>query len=177
MNRESDGHERTLTGEEAAKTIRELAKSARVCLFATPAGIPHSDLPVEVRPMAVQDVDADGSLWFLSGRSSLKNIHLAKNPHVQLFFSNPGKSEYLSVFGTATISDDRSLREKHWTSLAKAWFPGGVDDPELTVIKVDPDKGHYWDTEHGKAVSLIKITVGALTGKPAHTGVEGDLRP
>jgi general stress protein 26 len=175
MNQQSDGHEKTLTGDEAARTIRELAKSARVCLFATPAGA--SELPVEVRPMAVQAVDPDGSLWFLSGRSSIKNRHITRNPHVQLFFANPADSEYLSVFGTATVSDDRSLREKHWTPLAKDWFPGGIDDPELTVIKVEPDKGHYWDTEHGKAVSLIKATVGALTGKPTRVGVEGELRP
>jgi general stress protein 26 len=172
MNKDADSHDKTLSGSQATEKIRELAKSARVCMF----GTSPARLPLEVRPMAVQDVDESG-LWFLSGRSSVKNLHIARDPHVQLFFANPGDSEYLSLWGTATISDARALRERHWTPMAKTWFPSGVDDPELTVIHVRPETGHYWDTEHGKAVSLLKIAVGAVTGKPVSVGVQGEVHP
>lgn len=173
MNQESDIHATNLEDEAAIEKIRELAKSARVCLFGTSAG----RLPLEVRPMAVQEVDAAGHLWFLSGRSSIKNQHITRDPRVQLLFANVGDSEYLNLHGTAVISDDRSLRQAHWTPLAKTWFNGGVDDPELTVIRVRPDRGYYWDTEHGKAIAMLKITVGSMMGKTMHDGVQGEVRP
>lgn len=162
-----------LTHGPAIEKIRELAKSARICLFGT---LPDK-FPFSVRPMAVQEVDDAGNLWFLSGRSSVKNQHLARDPRVQLYFSNAGDSEYLSLHGVAIVSDDRALREKYWTPIAKAWIHDGVDDPELTVIKVAVQDGYYWDTEHGKAVALMKIAAGALTGKTMDDSVEGRVRP
>lgn len=157
----------------AVKKIRELAKSARICLF----GTQPERFPLWVRPMAVQEVDDAGNLWFLSARSSVKNTHLKHDPRVQLIFGNPGDSEYLSVWGIATVSDDRALREKYWTPIAKTWIHGGVDDPELTVIKVAVKDGYYWDTEHGKAIALMKVAVGAMTGKTLDDSVEGRVRP
>ena len=173
MNKDSDGHKENLSKDAAVDKIRELAKSARTCLF----GTMHGGFPLNVRPMAVGSVDAAGNFWFLSGRSTEKNTHIRKDPRVQLLFANAGDSEYMSLQGTASISDDRALKEKYWSTLAKAWFPGGVDDPELTVIKFEPTDGHYWDTEHGKAVALAKILVSSLTGKPLNEGVEGRVKP
>jgi general stress protein 26 len=162
-----------LTRDAAVKKIRDLAESARTCLFGT---ISNSPL-LSVRPMAVQTVDDAGSIWFLSGRSSDKNEHILDDPRVQLFFANTGASEYLTLDGTAVIHEDRATREKHWSAIAKTWFPGGVDDPDLTVIEVQITDGHYWDTKHGKMVSLMKIAVGAITGKQMDDGVEGNVRP
>ncbi len=173
MHASADDHTEHLSGTAAAEKIAKLAKSARICLFGTYSG----QLPLTVRPMALQDVDAAGNVWFLSGRSSHKNQHIATNPFVQLFFANTGSSEYLTLHGKATISDDRALREKYWTPLAKAWFHEGVDDPEVTVIRVTPESGYYWDTEHGKAVSLLQTAIGALTGKTIDGSLEGTIRP
>ena len=173
MNKESDEHEKNLSQTPAIEKIRSLVKSARVCLFGTAAG----GFPLTVRPMGVQEVDEAGNLWFLSGCSSDKNKHIARDPRVQLLFANASDSEYLSLQGYATVSDSRALKEKYWNALAKAWFHGGVDDPELTVIKVQPTGGHYWDTENGKAISLLKIAVGAVTGKTMDGGLQGSLRP
>ncbi|HEX2853773.1 MAG TPA: pyridoxamine 5'-phosphate oxidase family protein [Opitutaceae bacterium] len=162
-----------LSHAPAIEKIRELSKSARVCLFVTLPG----QFPLSTRPMAVQDVDAAGNLWFLSARSSVKNKHINRDPRVQLFFGNPGDSQYLTVHGFATVSDNRALREKYWTPIAKTWIHEGVDDPELTVIRVTVKDGYYWDTEHGKAIALVKIAVGAMTGKTMDDSVEGKVRP
>lgn len=166
-------HLENLSGTPAVKKIQDLAKAARVCLFGTSPG----QHPLDVVPMAVQDVDDAGDLWFLSGRSSNKNQHIAGDSRVQLFFANTGDSQYLSLHGTATISDSRLDKEAHWTPLAKAWFQDGIDDPELTVIRVTPIEGHYWDTVHGKTVSTLKIALGAITGRKMDDGVQGLVRP
>lgn len=161
-----------LTKTRAIEKIRKLAKSARTCLFGT-----HVGRTLAVRPMAVQDVDRQGNLWFLSGRTSAHNRQIARNPRVQLIFANTSSSEFLNLHGIATISTDRALLRRHWTPIAKTWFHEGLDDPEATVVKVRIESGHYWDTRYGKVVSLFEVAVGALTGHSFDGGVEGSIRP
>ena len=173
MDRKPSDGAHDLARDAAVEKIREIARCARVCLFGTIPG----KFPLEVRPMVVEHVDEAGVLWFLSGRSSEKNHDISRDSRVQLLFANPGSSQYLSLNGTAYVSDDRPLRERYWNPLARAWFPGGVDDPELTVIRVWPEGGHYWDTEHGKTVSLVEIAVAAMTGQPTSTGIQGRIEP
>ncbi len=172
MKREPEDPHHSLAGPLAVKKIRAIAEGARICFFGTTSRA----FPLTVRPMAVQSVDASGNLWFLSARSSHTNREIARAPKVQLLFANPGSADYLALQGTATISDDRALRKKHWTVIAKTWFNLGVDDPELTVIKVAVSDGYYWDTKHGKIIAGLKIAVGALTGHTFDDSVEGKVR-
>lgn len=172
MKHEVENHQLSLSGTQAVEEIREVAKAAGICLFGT---LPDH-VPLNVRPMAVQTVDPSGNLWFLSSRSSHTNRHIKEDGRVQLLFANPAKSEYMTLQGTATISDDRALKEEHWTPIAKTWFNEGIDDTDLTVIRVEPSDGYYWDTKHGKMVSFLKIAAGAVSGKTLDDSVEGDIR-
>lgn len=167
-----DPHEH-LSGSKAVEKIRTLVKSAHICLFGTALHHP----PIAVRPMAVQSVDAAGNLWFLSSRSSSTYRDLQQSPAVQLFFSHPGDSEYMTLDGMATVSDDPALKREHWTPIAKTWFTDGPDDPEVIVIKVEPNDGYYWDTKHGKTVAFLKIAAGTVLGKTFDDSVEGKVRP
>jgi general stress protein 26 len=173
MQQQLENHHQSLAGTSAVEKIREIVKHTRYCLFGTTPGKP----PVMVRPMTVQNVDDAGALWFLSGRSTHTNQHIVTDPMAQLFFVNPDKQEFLTLDGTATIHSDRPTREAHWTPFAKTWFNGGVDDPDLTVIKFQPAAGYYWDTKHGKTVALLKSTAGMVSGKTADDSREGELRP
>ena len=172
MKTELSDHYESVSGSHAAEKIRSLANSARYCLFGTDLRHP----PITVRPMTVQSVDDAGYLWFLSGRTTHTNQQIAADPQVQLFFANPASSEFLTLEGRALISDDYELRKRHWTPIAKTWFNGGVDDPDLTVIQVIPTGGYYWDTKHGKAIASLKIVVGAVTGKTIDDSIEGSVR-
>ena len=89
--------------------------------------------------------------------------------------ANTGDSEFLSVFGTATIVLDMAKKRELWTPLAKAWFPNGVEDPDLTVLKVKPMQSYYWDTKNGKMVTLLKMAASAIIGKKSHRGIKGKI--
>ena len=104
MNHDSDEPREDLAHGPAIEKIRELVKSTHVCLFGTSPG----HFPLTVRPMGVRDVDEAGNLWFLSGGSSLKNAHIAREPRVQLLFTSVSNSQYLSLEGFASISDLRA---------------------------------------------------------------------
>ena len=160
-----------LHDEKAITKFKELVKHSSICHFLTSL----DQRPIPSRPMSAQQVDDDGNFWFLSSLTSLKDEQVTEDPYVQLLFANMGDSEFLSVFGTATIVMDMAKKRELWNELAKAWFPGGVEDPDLTVLKVKPMQSYYWDTKNGKMITLLKIAASALIGKKSESGVEGKI--
>lgn len=166
------GSVKNLADNEAILKIKELVKDAKTCMFVTHL----SQQPLSSRPMAAQQVDDDGSIWFLSSRYSDKNSDIEHDSSVQLFFSDNGKYEYLSVYGQAQIIIDKEKAKELWTPLAKTWFHDGVDDPNLTLIKVEPSDAYYWDTKSNKMISLLKMIAGAITGTTMDNGVQGKMK-
>ena len=161
-----------LKGAEAAEKIKELAEKAGTCFFCTSI---QPGRAFATRPMSVQKVDDDGVFWFLSANDSHKNEELQKDPSVQLLFQGSPHSDFLNIYGIATISEDKEKIKELWQPILKTWFTEGVDDPRISVIKVDPTEGYYWDNKHGNAVAFVKMVAGAIAGKTMDDSVEGNL--
>ena len=164
------GEVKNLAGNEAIEKLKDLAEE-KICLFCT-----YHNGEIVSRPMSTQKVEDDGTIWFMSGKDSTKNLELQKDGRVHLMYADPSKYHYLSVAGYAEIVQDRNKVEELWNPIAKAWFKDGKDDPDITLLKVHAEDGHYWDTKNGKLVSLIKIAAAALTGHGMDGGVEGDMK-
>jgi len=162
---------KNLTQQQAIEKFQDLVKHEPICLFTTSL----TQIPLRTRPMSVQKVCDQGNFWFISSSESDKNDEISNDPNVQLFFSNTSNYEFLTVNGKASITRDRAKIDELWNDIAKAWFPEGKDDPRVTIIKVTPEEGFYWDTKDGKLVSMIKILASAATGKTLVEGVEGTL--
>jgi general stress protein 26 len=160
-----------LQKRDAINKIKALTKAAHICMFTT--SLSHQ--PLSTRPMGTQDTDDDGNIWFFSAGDSKKNEEIAANPKVQLFYSNPGSAEFLTVYGNAIILRDKEKIAQFWNPIAKAWFKEGKEDPNITLIKVSPEEAHYWDTKSNKMVSLLKIFTSVVTGVTMDNGVEGSL--
>ena len=162
-----------LTSQEAIEKIKELSEKARICMFCTEL----DRLPVNSRPMGLQETDENGNLWFISSETSNKNFEIKEDKRVQLYFMNNSNSEYLSVFGDAFIYTDRSTIEDKWSPMANAWFDG-KEDPNVSIIRVEPKETYYWDTKAGKLVSLLTFATAAITGHKTDNsdGVEGTAK-
>lgn len=161
-----------LFGPEAQKKIKELNSKASSCFFCTAL---TAGKPFATRPMAVQQLDEQGTFWFLSSNDSNKNAQIAADPAVQLLFQGSDYSDFLNIYGTATISEDKAKIKELWNPMLKVWFTEGVDDPRISVIRVEPVQGYYWDTKHNMAIGMLKRTVGAITGKTLDDSIEGNL--
>jgi len=160
-----------LTNTDAIKKIKELSEKARICMFATDL----ETLPLTSRPMSLQETDESGNLWFISSDASNKNFEIKEDRRVQLFFMNNSDSEYLSVYGEASIYKDKSTIEEKWSAMANAWFDG-KEDPNVSIIRVQPKESYYWDTKAGKLVSMLSFVAAAVTGNKTDNsdGVEGN---
>lgn len=162
---------KNLKREEANKRIKQIVDDADICLFTTDL----TSLPLKTRPMSRQRVDDDGTIWFFSDKDSDKNTDIAKDSRVQLFYANKSSMEYLSLYGTAQIIQDAVLAKELWSAPAKIWFKD-AEDPNLTLLKFNPEDGYYWDTKGGKIVSLFKMAVGLITGKEIDGSIEGKVK-
>lgn len=161
-----------LTGAEAVEKIRSLIDKAGACFFVTHANLTSSH---KSRPMSVQKTDDAGHIWFLSAKASVKNMELAQDKKVTLYFQGSSYSDFLELNGEAFVSDDRSKIEELWEPTIKAWFTGGIDDPRISVIEFIPDTGYYWDNKHGNAIAGIKVLISAVSGKTMDDSIEGNL--
>jgi general stress protein 26 len=170
-NQPEDSRE-DLIGKDAVERIREVVKKTASCFFCTAVSTGGSGA---TRPMSVQAVDDAGTLWFLSASDSHKNRELRQEPSVRLFFQGSEHADFLTLTGTATVSRDRKKIKELWKPLLKVWFTEGEDDPRITVIRVRPSGGYYWDNKHGSAVAGIKMLLGAAIGTTLDDSIEGEL--
>ena len=171
-NQPEKNHE-DLMAADAAHRIKDMVEQAKSCFFCTQSGMGESS---GVRPMSIQRVDDDGTLWFLSPNDSHKNQEIEADDRVRLFFQGSKHSDFLFIDGTATISEDKQTIKELWEPVLKTWFTEGENDPRISVISVQPDDGYYWDTKHGNFVAGAKMLVGAAIGKTLDDSIEGSLK-
>lgn len=171
-NQPEHNHE-DLGGAAAVEKIKHIVDKAESCFFSTAMSVAGS---CGTRPMGVQKVDEQGNLWFLSANDSHKDKEIAINPNVTLHFQGSAHSDFLVIKGIATASRDENKIKELWQPIFKTWFTEGEDDPRISVIKVAPTDGYYWDTKHGFAVAGIKMAIGALTGKTLDDSIEGKVK-
>lgn len=163
---------KNLQQQDAIKKLQDLTEEIKVCMFCTYT----KEQQMECAPMTTQKTDVSGNIWFISDQNSDRNRDLLQNKNVDLLYAHPGKESFVSVHGTAEIIYDKQVIKEMWSPLAKAWFKEGKDDPNVSIIKVTPAEGKYWDTKNGKMISFLKMIAAAVGDKTVNAGVEGKLQ-
>ena len=154
------------TGEDFAR-LKELIEDIRIAMMTTR----DADGSLRSRPLQTLRCADEGTLWFFTSASSAKVEEAAAGGwQVNLSYANPGKMDYVSISGHATLSRDRELMKALWNKWVEVFFPKGLDDPDLALLRVDIDKAEYWDspgTAVGRAYGIAKAL---LTGNTDATG-------
>ena len=159
-----------LNNKESWKKLRELVDDIKVSMMVTG----FNKKPINAIPMRSKKIDQDGNIWFLSLKTSEHNREIEKDKNVQLLYSKPADNEFLSVFGSAEITRDKAILEELYTRTTDNWFDG-IDDPNITAIKVTPREAYYWDSKDNKYMTLLKLGVGAVTGNKQDIGEKGKM--
>lgn len=153
-----------LASDDELKTIAELVKGSKITLLTTRSE--HGDL--HSRPLATQEVEFSGELWFFTQDPSEKVSDILINPQVNAAFES-GKG-YLSIAGNAEIVHDRTKVDEYWSPAAEAWFPEGKDDPTVALIKVRPVSAEFWARDTPGVVAVFRIAKAAFTGGQPDVG-------
>jgi general stress protein 26 len=114
-------------------------------------------------PMARQQVAPGAEMWFITARDTQHVSALEAEPRVVVTFQS--RSAWVAVTGTARLVDDQARLEELWTTFAEAWMPEGPEDPNAALIRVDVERGEYWDTPGGRVASLVSLAKTKVTGE------------
>jgi general stress protein 26 len=151
------------TTDETAK-VAELLKQFRIAMLTTT----DADGTLISRPMAVQEAEFDGDLWFFAKRDSREVAQIAGRPAVGVALSS--SSSWVSVSGTAEIVHDGARAKELWNSAVEAWFPEGPEDENIVLIKVHAEGAEYWDSAGSRITTLLSYAKSKVTGQRPDLG-------
>ena len=159
------------TDAEAKQKLWSMMKDIGFAMLTTEDGG-----QLRARPMVAAQKEFDGVLWFFTRASSHKVDEVRGDQHVGVTYADGGKQDYVSLSGTATLVRDKATIQEHWSEAMRTWFPKGMDDPDVALLKVTVDAAEYWDAPNSTMVHAYGYIKARLTGEPPHPGGNEKVR-
>jgi general stress protein 26 len=128
--------------------LSELMAKFSTAMFVTRTG----DGQLRARPLSFAG-EHDGLLCFATSAESPKVTELSEDPRVAVTMQDDAR--YISISGTAELSDDRALIEELWREPWRVWFPEGKSDPALRILRVRPVLAEYWDQSGARGIKYL----------------------
>ncbi len=154
--------------EESIKKVNDLIEDVQIAMLTTIDGG-----TLRSRPMQTQEAEFDGDLWFFTSTDTHKTDEIEKDNRVNVAYASPNDNTYVSVSGTAALVNDKEKIEELWNPILKAWFPKGLDDPTLILLKVSVEQAEYWDSTSSTVVQVGAFVKALVTGERADGGDHG----
>ena len=166
----------TVSLDKKLEDLYHLIDGIEIAMFTTR----RPDGRLVSRPMATQTQAEDKDLWFVTDIESNKLDELAFDPQVNLAYYKDRTREWVSVSGTAIVTQDRELIHELYQKDWKAWFgdkggamDGGPDDPRLALIVVDVESVTYLKVDKPTPLVLFEVAKGMVTGSVPDLGKSG----
>ncbi|HEX3274578.1 MAG TPA: pyridoxamine 5'-phosphate oxidase family protein [Gemmatimonadales bacterium] len=159
--------------DKKLKELYDLIDGIEIAMFTTR----RPDGRLVSRPMATQTQAEGTDLYFVTDVESHKLDELEHDPNVNLAYYRDRTKEWVSVSGTATVSQDRRAIHELYRPDWKAWFgdeggarDGGPDDPRLALILVDVQAVSYLKQDKPRPVVLFEVLKAMVTGNKPDLG-------
>lgn len=146
----------TTSHDDQLATVAEIMHGTRIAVltYVAPGGALVST------PMGMQDFEHPGTIWFLTERDTDKVHALQADPRVNVSFSS--KAGWVSLTGTAAVSEDRARLKELWDASAGIFMSGGPEDASNVLLEIDGASAEFWESP-GKVSSAIQIAKGLVT--------------
>ena len=161
-----------MSNAEAISKIWNIIRDVKIAMLTTvtPEGQLHS------RPMATQESQFTGDLWFLTRQSSGKVDEIREGSNASLTYVNDDAHAFVALSGKASLSKDREKIHELWRPMHAIWFPKGKDDPEITVIRIAVDSAEYWESPGNELVRSYHLLKAVLQSDPSQAGEHGKAK-
>ena len=155
--------------EKKLDDLYALIDGIEVAMFTTR----RADGSLVSRPMQVQERTAGTDLWFMTNVESHKLEELAYDRHVNLGFYRDRTREWVSVSGTAVLTQDRQVIHEMYKPDWRAWLgdqggarDGGPDDPRIALVLIEAHSVIYSKQDRPTPIVLFQIAKAMVTGTP-----------
>jgi general stress protein 26 len=156
----------TRSDAEAKRKVWEMIKDVEIAMMVTQ----DDQGRFRGRPMRAVNKEFDGVLWFFATTGSHVTGEAAGDGRVLLTYADPRAQDYVSVYGTAEVVKDPAKQKQLWSEPLRVWFPGGAEDPKVSLIKVECEGAEYWDSPSSTLVHAYGYLKAVTTGEPPHPG-------
>jgi general stress protein 26 len=164
-----DQQETDKTPAEIADRVWEIAEKTDFCMFVTWDG--HRQ---QARPLSSRVRRAEHAIYFLVSAAGHKNEQIEQFPVVNLSYADTHKMNFVSLSGTAEVSNDRAKIHELWSEFDKAWWES-EKDRDIRLITVTPERAELWDSP-GRLIALATMLTSAVTGKKLDFGDNATVR-
>lgn len=151
------------------ESIRKLGEMIKGIEFAMLTTV-EDDGTLRSRPMQTQQVEFDGDIYFFTRASAPKVEEVERERNVNVSYSNPEQHRYVSVSGKARLSRDREKIKQLWHPALKAWFPDGLEDPDIALLHISVERAEYWDSPSSPVAHLVGFIKAVATGTTYQPG-------
>jgi general stress protein 26 len=147
------------------QTLHDLAQGIPIVMLTTDG---PDDRP-RGRPLAVQRIDDDGTVWFIVDRHAewvgpdLGMAHLA-------FVDD---TTWISATGPATTVDDPATLEELGDPITDTWFQ---EDAEPIAVRVSVGHADWWDAP-GRLRQALSLVGAKVSGSQPDMGERGTADP
>jgi general stress protein 26 len=122
------------------------------------------------RPMVACQQSFEGTLWFFTREHAHKVDEIRRDSRVNVSYADPSAQNYVSLSGRASLVTDKAILSQHWSESLRTWFPKGLDDPEVSMLKVVVNQAEYWDVPNSKMVYAYGYVKARITGQSPDPG-------
>jgi general stress protein 26 len=112
---------------------------------------PHTAVPMT----AQLDTDANSAIWFFTSRQHV----FAQGGSATATFAGKGHDLFARFTGTLTEETSRARFDEEFSPAVAAWFPGGKDDPDLMMLRMDLGQAEIWNADMG-FIDTAKMLLG-----------------
>ncbi len=149
--------------EDELTHLMDIARNFRVAMLVTLA----EDGRIHGRPMTVADIDDEaGALWFLTSKGGESSVEIAKDSRAVVTMQS--SDVYVQWSGKASLVEDPLHVHEIWQPTFLHWFPNGVNDPKLQLVRFDVEVAEFWDRKGTMKVrALLRRARQALQGDDA----------
>jgi len=147
-----------LSADEAEQEFWKHLKSSNT-------GMLGIDTPgYHAQPMTAYRDEETGTIWFFTRDDTDLAQDIAKGGTKGVFnYGSKDQEVWASFHGSLSLHRDQAVIDEHWNPILSAFYPGGKDDPHLTLIKFDGDEGRVWVAKKGAAGFFFEIAKAKLT--------------
>lgn len=165
-------HKPMSTKEEHVHFLKQKVGNIRTAMLTTF----NTSKGFHCRPMGTAEIDANGDIWFFTNEYSAKAKEISTDNKVHVSYADSGTNTYLSIKGHAHLVDDKEKMKALWSSYIQPFFPEGLDDPKLILLKVVTSDLEYWDNSTSKIVVLFNMLKNNLLGKQYDEAEHGKIK-
>ena len=113
-----------------------------------------------MRPMTAVTEGERGPMWLFTAKQTTLVTQLDSDTRAIASFVAKGHDLFASIHGRLAISNDPAIIDRLWNPMIAAWYPGGREDPDLTLLRFDAEEAEIWLNETSLLAGL-KLLIGS----------------